>query len=144
MNKTLEIISPEQEIYRRLSLAMNYIDCNFSGQIDLNAISSQAFFSRYHFLRIFKQRFNITPHRYLTYKRMEKAKYLLGHTDMTLLDVSFEVGFSSVGSFGSLFTKYTGKSPGAYRSAVNSRKIFAVKKPGIMIPSCYIKRFIAR
>lgn len=143
MNKVPDIISPELEIYRRLSLAKNYIDYNLKEQIDLKSISTQAFFSRYHFLRIFKKRFNITPHQYLTYKRIEKAKYLLGHTDMTLLDVSYEVGFHSVGSFGSLFTKYVGKSPGIYRSGVNSKKIFAVKQPGVVIPSCFIKKFIA-
>ena len=93
------------EILERLIRARDFIDLCYDLPLDLEEISSHACFSRYHFLRLFRQAFNQTPHQYLVQRRIERAKELLGGKDLRVTDVCFEVGFQSLGSFSSLFHK---------------------------------------
>ena len=109
-------ISTTLDIYRRLCRARSYIDNHYNLTLDLAQISRQAFFSPYHFLRLFKQNFNRTPHEYLIQKRIEKAKELLSVGECTVTEVCWEVGFQSLGSFSSLFHKWVGYPPTVYRT----------------------------
>jgi transcriptional regulator GlxA family with amidase domain len=92
-------------------------DC-YDLPLDVEQIARQACFSRYHFIRLFRQAFEQTPHQYLTHRRIERAKELLTSSRLTVTDVCFEVGFQSLGSFSSLFHKYVGHPPIAYRARV--------------------------
>jgi len=65
------------DIYQRIVAAKIYIDDNYHEPIDLELISQQAFLSRFHFHRLFRQVYKKTPHQYLTGKRIDKAKTLL-------------------------------------------------------------------
>ena len=65
------------EVYQRLCRARAFIDHCYDHPLSLDQMSSQACFSRYHFLRLFRQAFNKTPHQYLIERRIEKAKELL-------------------------------------------------------------------
>ncbi|HET6996288.1 MAG TPA: AraC family transcriptional regulator, partial [Chitinophagaceae bacterium] len=65
------------DIYQRVVAAKIYIDENYQEPIDLDTISQQAFLSRFHFHRIFRRIYQRTPHQYLTWKRINKAKDLL-------------------------------------------------------------------
>ena len=121
------------EVLERLNRARNFIDLCYDLPIDLDEISSQACFSRYHFLRLFRQAFNITPHQYLVERRIEKAKELLSANDLRVTDVCFEVGFQSLGSFSSLFHKSVGHPPITYRE--KSLKTQAAKR---QIPGCFL------
>lgn len=85
----------EQQVYERLWRARAFIDHCYDHPLNLDQISSQACFSRYHFLRLFRQAFNKTPHQYLIARRLEKAKELLSADDLRVTDVCFEVGFQS-------------------------------------------------
>jgi AraC-like DNA-binding protein len=122
------------ELYRRLNCARSYIDSNLHLPLDLDQISSQANFSRYHFIRLFRNVYNKTPHRYLTQKRIEKAKVLLTSGEMTITDICFAVGFQSLGSFSSLFYRATGYSPKVFRARFYRPKISSQK----FVPSCYV------
>ena len=93
-------------------------------------MSSEACFSRYHFLRLFRQAFDKTPHQYLIERRIEKAKELLSSDSLRVTDVCFEVGFQSLGSFSSLFRKCVGHAPVTYRR----RERESLKK----VPGCFI------
>jgi AraC-like DNA-binding protein len=85
----------EQQVYERLCRARAFIDHRYDHPLNLDQISSQACFSRYHFLRLFRQAFNKTPHQYLIARRIEKAKELLSADELRVTDVCFEVGFQS-------------------------------------------------
>lgn len=127
----LRLVAPD--VYERLCRAREFIDLCYDLPLNLDQISSQACFSRYHFLRLFRQAFNKTPHQYLVERRIEKAKELLGSRDLRVTDVCFEVGFQSLGSFSSLFHKFVGHAPVTYRE--KSRESQAAKR---QVPGCFI------
>jgi AraC-like DNA-binding protein len=64
---------------------------------------------------MFKQVFGATPHQYLTARRLERARYLLAHTDQPVTEICLSVGFASLGAFSWLFRRRVGVSPAAYR-----------------------------
>src|SRR5687767_5735354 len=105
-------MSTDLETLERLARARDFIDHCYDHPLSLDQISEKACFSRYHFLRLFRQAFNKTPHQYLIERRIEKAKELLRkEDDVRVTDVCFEVGFQSLGSFSSLFHKCVGHAP---------------------------------
>ena len=124
------------ETLERLGRAREFIDHCYDHPLNLDQISEKACFSRYHFLRLFRQAFNITPHQYLIEKRIEKAKELLSSDDLRVTDVCFEVGFQSLGSFSSLFHKYVGHAPVTYREKARQRELAKQKVPGCFIVMC--------
>jgi len=121
------------DTFERLDRARNFIDRCYDLPLNLDEISSQACFSRYHFLRLFRQTFNQTPHQYLVSRRIEKAKELLSSQDLRVTDICFEVGFESLGSFSSLFHKTVGHAPITYRE--KSRETQAAKR---QVPGCFL------
>src|ERR1044071_1152999 len=84
-----------------LKYARDLIDTSWYLPLSLEQLSQSVGFSRPHFIRAFRRVFGITPHRYLTRRRIEKAQYLLAHTEMSVTDICYEVGFRSLGSFSS-------------------------------------------
>ena len=90
------------DVYQRIVAAKLYIDENYQEPINLDGISEQACFSRFHFHRLFSRIYRRTPHQYLTRKRLDKALELLSG-DKAVTDVCNEVGFESIGSFSMLF-----------------------------------------
>ena len=121
------------EVFERLNRARTFIDRCYDLPLNLDEISSQACFSRYHFLRLFRQAFDKTPHQYLVERRIEKAKELLSTRDLRVTDICFEVGFESLGSFSSLFHKTVGHAPITYRET--SRETQAAKRK---VPGCVL------
>lgn len=108
-------------------------DC-YDLPLDVDQIAREACFSRYHFIRLFRQAFQQTPHQYLTQRRIERAKELLSSSRLTVTDVCFEVGFQSLGSFSSLFHKYVGHAPVAYRARVFIHR----QTPPGNVPFCFL------
>ena len=106
------------DIYRRLWRARALMDDCYARPLDVDQLSREACFSRYHFIRLFRQAFQQTPHQYLTQRRIQRAKELLSSSRLSVTDVCFEVGFQSLGSFSSLFHKYVGHPPVIYRARV--------------------------
>ena len=125
-------LSPD--IYRRLCRAREFMDDCYDLPLDVDQIAREACFSRYHFIRLFRQAFQQTPHQYLTQRRIERAKELLSSSRLTVTDVCFEVGFQSLGSFSSLFHKYVGHPPVAYRTRVFIHR----KSPPANVPFCFL------
>jgi AraC-like DNA-binding protein len=128
-------LSIDEDLYRRLWRARRLIDSSFDSPLNLDAISSEACFSRYHFIRLFKRAFNKTPHQYLTEKRIERAKELLASSRLSVTDVCFEVGFQSLGSFSALFHKHVGSSPIIYRTNLSAPSR-TLPEP-LRIPFCF-------
>jgi AraC-like DNA-binding protein len=133
MHESSEALMTAPEILERLNRARRFIDLCYDLPLDLEEISSHACFSRYHFLRLFRQAFNKTPHQYLIERRIERAKELLSANDLRVTDVCFEVGFQSLGSFSSLFHKSVGHAPIAFRE--KSRQTQAAKR---QVPGCFL------
>ena len=121
------------ETLERLGRARDFIDHCYDHPLSLDQISEKACFSRYHFLRLFRQAFNKTPHQYLIERRIEKAKELLGGDELRVTDVCFEVGFQSLGSFSTLFHKHVGHAPIIYREKVKQREQAKRHVPGCFL-----------
>jgi AraC-like DNA-binding protein len=75
------------DVYERLCRAREFIDLCYDLPLRLDDMSSKACFSRYHFLRLFRQAFDKTPHQYLVERRIEKAKELLRGPDLSVTSV---------------------------------------------------------
>ena len=125
---------PRSASYESLSHARELIDARYSEPLDLDELARTANFSRYHFLRAFRRAFHVTPHEYLTRKRIERAKELLAESEFTVTEICFEVGFESLGSFSTLFHKIVGWSPSIYRARAWEMR----KNPLRFIPNCYV------
>jgi AraC family transcriptional regulator len=88
--------------------------------LSLRWMAARAQFSEYHFHRLFNRVTGITPSRFLSALRIERAKHLLLTTDRHVTDICFEVGYNSLGSFTSQFSRFVGVSPRGLRRVKDS------------------------
>ena len=84
-------------------------------ELPIRDVAQVAALSEFHFTRTFFGVFGETPHQYRTRARMEYAKDLLATMHGSVTHVCFAVGFSSVGSFSTLFSRCYGEPPSVYR-----------------------------
>jgi AraC family transcriptional regulator len=85
----------QAEIYRRVMLAANYIHSHFDRDVDLDELSAQACLSKFHFLRLFHRVMGMTPYAFVLAKRVRAAKKLMATTELTLEEISQQVGFAT-------------------------------------------------
>jgi AraC-like DNA-binding protein len=109
-------LSTKTELYKKIWKAKEFIDRDYKEHLTLDKISETACISRFHFLRIFKQVFNETPHQYISNKRIESAMDLLSNTNRSVTEICNEVGFDSLSSFSWLFKQKLGFSPETFRT----------------------------
>ena len=134
-----EAFYPKAYHYRRIVQAKLFIDTYFAEKIDLDNIADEAYFSKFHFIRLFSSAYKKTPHRYLSFVRIEKAKQLL-KTDISVSAVCYAVGFDSVTSFTGLFKRMIGSTPAAYQSQQHKRAADIAKMPLKYIPNCFAEK----
>lgn len=95
--------------------AISFICERYGEPLSLEDIAGSAIMSRFHFCRIFANATGVTPGRFLSAIRIYQAKRLLLNTAMNVTDVTFAVGFNSLGSFSNHFTDSVGIAPGRFR-----------------------------
>jgi len=127
---------PKVYLYRRIVKAKLFIDDNYADAIELDHIADEAFFSKFHFIRLFKKTYGKTPHQYLTCVRIEKSKLLLKE-EIPVSGVCYAVGFDSVSSFTGLFKRMVGQTPSAYQQRCISKKLEIETAPLKHIPNCF-------
>jgi AraC-like DNA-binding protein len=127
---------PKVYLYKRIVQAKLFIDANYHLNIDLDNISDEACFSKFHFIRLFKKTYGKTPHQYLTVVRIEKAMQLL-QGGQNVSDVCFAIGFDSVSSFSGLFKRIVGQSPSAYLAAYQQTQRQMNIMPLAFVPGCF-------
>lgn len=98
-----------------LRRARDKIDRDFAQPLDVEALASVAHMSAGHFSRQFKLAYGESPYSYLMTRRIERAMALLRRGDLSVTDVCFEVGCSSMGTFSTRFTELVGVSPSVYK-----------------------------
>ena len=91
------------------------IDREYAQPLDVEALARDAHMSAGHYSREFKRAYGESPYSYLMTRRIERAMALLRRGDLSVTEVCFEVGCSSLGTFSSRFTKLVGMPPSAYR-----------------------------
>lgn len=130
---------PRQYLYRRVVRAKLFIDAQFSSAIDLDNIADEACFSKFHFVRLFREIYGRTPHQYLTDVRVRHAKELL-KTDATVARACYSVGFDSVSSFTGLFKRRVGVTPASFQKNELKKQQEMNKRPVKFVPNCFVEK----
>ena len=114
-----------------LRRARDLMDREYASPLDVNAMARAALMSTAHFSRKFRDAYGETPYSYLMTRRIERAQALLRRGDMTVSEVCWAVGCTSLGSFSARFTQLVGETPTAYRAGDHSRLV--------NVPGCIAK-----
>jgi transcriptional regulator GlxA family with amidase domain len=110
------MVSQDPALLRRLLRAKDRMDAASHEEWPVERLASVSGVSEAHFARSFKEAFGTPPHRYLLTRRIERAKALLRDTNMPILDIALDTGWSSLGTFGRVFRDITGQSPSELRA----------------------------
>lgn len=106
--------------YNRMKPVLDYIENNFRNPLKLIDLAKLANMSESNLSIVFKKTMGISPIDYLIRARIVKASELLMGTEMKIIDIALECGFSSITNFIKSFKKYTGALPKDYRKIKNS------------------------
>jgi AraC-like DNA-binding protein len=91
------------------------IDRDYTQPLDVEALARGVHMSAGHLSRQFKLAYGESPYSYLMTRRIERAMALLRRGDLSVTEVCFAVGCSSLGTFSTRFTELAGMPPSAYR-----------------------------
>jgi len=129
---------------RRLRRARDQMDREYALPLDVPALARTALMSTAHFSRRFRDTYGETPYSHLMTRRIERAKALLRIGELSVTDVCWAVGCTSLGSFSARFTELVGQSPSAYRASnhddlvdLSSCQAMAVTRPRRSKPSSF-------
>jgi AraC-like DNA-binding protein len=129
------------DVFRRLCIARDFARDHHAAAVTIDAMARVAGMSPFHFARCFRRSFGQTPHAWLTDVRLTRAKTLLSRSGTHVTDVCFDVGFSSLGSFSTLFARHVGLPPSAWQR----RMVCLAQSPGgiavAYVPHCFAARF---
>lgn len=105
----------EEAVERAVEQVIEDIHENYGEELCIDDLARTAMYSKFHFTRIFQRVTGLTPGRFLSAVRLQKAKQLLTSTSHTVTDISHMVGYTSVGTFSSRFAYSVGVPPRTYR-----------------------------
>src|SRR5918993_1839642 len=131
-------IGMHPQTHRDLREARDFMRHAYGRPVSLPDVAAQANLSPYHFLRVYKRAYGETPHEFLTRLRIERAKTLLARGTHNVTEACFEVGFSSLGSFSSLFAGRVGLSPSEYRRYARSGISVPSSVRTLFVPLCFL------
>lgn len=111
-------------LYRRQTAALtinhaaivlcDYLDAHYTEQIPLEAVARRFNYSTDYLIRFFKSQYGVTPHRYITQRRMTRAKLLLSEGGMSMNEVALACGYTDYSAFWRAFTRANGITPGEW------------------------------
>jgi transcriptional regulator GlxA family with amidase domain len=96
----------------------SWIETNIGKDISIKELAAEFLMSERNFYRFFVKSFGISPNKMIQLKRIEKAKYLLQHTNKNIDSILEEIGFVDVSSFRKLFHREIGMTPYEYRKRI--------------------------
>ena len=101
----------------RLKRALDYIEARLAEPVSLADIASATGLTRMHFAAQFKAATGLRPHEYLLRRRIERAQQMLGRAEISVVNVALSVGFESQSHFTSVFKRFVGQPPHAWRKS---------------------------
>lgn len=124
------------EGFRRLCRARDLLRELREPSPSIADLAREVHISPFHFIRQFEALFGVTPHQFRIQNRLDAARHLLAMGHHSVTDVCMDVGFSSLGSFSTLFTKRIGEAPSAYRRRVRAMVQVPGTIPADLTPGC--------
>lgn len=103
---------------------------NIGEELTVDDMARAAIFSKFHFTRVFQRVTGVSPGRFLSAMRLQRAKDLLLTTSMNVADISVHVGYNSVGTFSTRFTRSVGLPPTEYRRSRGVSNLVELNVPG--------------
>ena len=116
--------SKQREYIEKFDLIFDYIRNNYMKELTLDSVSKIAGFSKYHFTRLFKQYTGMSFYDYLTKERIQVAETLLLNPSLSVTDVAFQSGFSSISTFNRVFRTMKKCSPREFRTLYSQNSTF--------------------
>ena len=118
-------VAPRAQGLRRMSrsqeaLAKELLRENLNGDLLISDVATECGLSRGHFIKAFRETTGLTPHRWLTARRIDHAKALMGDRMLSLAEVAVACGFSDQSHFTRVFTRTVGVTPGAWRASART------------------------
>lgn len=104
--------------------------------LTIDDVAREAAMSPFHFIRRFSAVFGDTPHQVRIKARLERARLMLASGERSVTEICMEVGFSSHGSFSTLFARRVGVSPTEYRRRARSMIAVPGTAPTHLFPGC--------
>jgi transcriptional regulator GlxA family with amidase domain len=104
----------------RIESVREFLEANFSQDLDLATLARHALISPYYLNRAFSSQIGIPPHRYLIRLRVQRAAELLLHSPLTVTQICHRVGFGSLSHFITTFRRHQGLSPSRYRRVMGA------------------------
>lgn len=101
----------KKELLRKVINGKNYIDSFYTNCLEIELIAKEVGLSEYHFFRLFKLVFGISPHQYIIQKRLQFAKQMIENEKPCLSNLAILAGFADIQSFSKSFKKQFGYSP---------------------------------
>ena len=114
--------SKQKEYIEKFDIIFEYIHNNYMKEITLDTIAGIANFSKFHFSRLFKQFTNMSFYDYLNKERIQVAEKLLLNPELSITEVAFRSGFSSISTFNRVFKNSKNCSPTEFRSLYQKNK----------------------
>lgn len=102
----------------KLRKAIAYIQEHLDQNLTLAELAAVVQMSSHYFASLFKQSTGLTPHQHVTQCRIERAKHLLRQQELTIVEISQQVGFQNQSHFTRVFRQYTKMTPKAYRDSL--------------------------
>ncbi|QMU29773.1 AraC family transcriptional regulator [Adhaeribacter radiodurans] len=112
----------QKDYIRRINLALNFIEANLNADLSLDLVSQAAFYSPYHFHRLFKAIIGEPLNAYISRRRIEKiASILMQDKVVSISELFLHYGFNSNSSFTRAFKNYYGLSPSEFRKRMPAK-----------------------
>jgi AraC-like DNA-binding protein len=131
----------DHDTFRRLCRSRDFLAASFDERLRLEQAAANAFFSPFHYHRLFRRAFGETPHEFLTRLRLDEAKRLLATGEGSVTDVCFAVGYESLGSFSLRFKELAGCSPSEYRRRARGWTVVPQRWVPRPVPACFLRYF---
>ena len=115
--------STKIELFKRLSIAKDYMDSCCMEKISLSDVAKISCMNEHYMLREFKKIFKTTPYKYLTELRLNESKKLLSSEEKSISEISSKCGYEYLSSFSQAFYQRYGLSPAAFRANSLRKKV---------------------
>lgn len=118
--KLANTVEENRKVSKPIQRATSFIEANYPHEISLEKVASYCNLSRTWFVTRFKEELGISPSEYLSATRLNKSKQYLKDTELSIMEISYSVGFQDPQYFSRFFKKYEGMTPSEFRMAHQS------------------------